>query len=98
MSRSFRKNVIATDGQGRSKSRKWRRTKSNQKLRRKLNNYNYEIADGCSYKTSVHSINSWDICDWKFRLEKPLNDKLICGKYITTKEELEKHYNEIKRK
>jgi len=98
MSRSYRKNVIATDGQSNSKSRKWRRTKSNQELRRKLKNPDYDIADGKSYKNG-HSWESWDICDWKIRMEKPLNDRIICGvKYITTKKELEKHYNGIKRK
>ena len=98
MSRSYRKNVWATDGQKNSKSRQWRKNLSNRILRRKLKRIDYEITNGCSYKTDAHSINSWDICDWKFKIDKPLREKVYGGIYIDSLEELLEEYKRAKRK
>lgn len=58
MSRSYRKHPIVKDG-GRSK--KEDRTLANRIVRRKLNNLDYEIADGKAYKKEFES---WNIADY----------------------------------
>lgn len=72
MSRSYRKPIITCGqdqhkGNGRTSLKKT----SNRKLRRKLKDPVYGISDGKAYKNG-HSLESWDICDYKFRKDKPI--------------------------
>ena len=58
MSRSYKKNVVWTQGQSRSKNRKWWKREANKKVRKYKS-----IPNGKSYKRIY---DSWNICDWKF--------------------------------
>lgn len=60
MSRSYRKTPILKET-----GKKKKRTLANRKVRRKLNNPNYELADGRAYKKVFES---WDISDYVTRL------------------------------
>lgn len=90
MSRSFRKPYIK-DGYG-SKWKKKAKADSNRIVRRKLKDPNYEIADGMSYKNG-HGLNRWDICDYRFKIDKPKDEGLYYGDFqVSTKEEMEEAY------
>lgn len=71
MSRSYRKNLIVTDGQRRSNgitnARKLRKRQASKAVRREE-----DVADG-GYYTKVY--DSWNICDYRFRLDKHGNVK-----------------------
>ena len=58
MSRSYRKNLIITDGQDGGKARKMAKRRANKSVK-----HTKEISNGGSYKKEFES---WNICDWKF--------------------------------
>lgn len=100
MSRSFRKPIV-TDGQRQRKGRgrSWRKRHSNKVIRRKLNRSDFKIADGCAYRNGA-GVSSWDICDFKFRIDKPLTTKLIgiCSEKVDIKAYKERLRNYLKAK
>jgi len=74
MSRSFRKNLIITDGQKKksgSVGRSYNKRQANRRIRSK--GTTEEIPDGKYYKKEF---NSWDICDYKFRQDETLEEYL----------------------
>lgn len=64
MSRSYRKNPIVKDN---GKSKKEMKSLANRKVRRKLNDPDFNIADGKAYKKEFES---WDIADFISRWAK----------------------------
>lgn len=64
MSRSYRKNPIVKDN---GKSKKEMKSLANRKVRRKLNDPDFNIADGKAYKKEFES---WDIADFISRWTK----------------------------
>ena len=64
MSRSYRKNPIIKDN---GKSKKEMKSLANRKVRRKLNDPDFDIADGKAYKKEFES---WDIADFISRWTK----------------------------
>ena len=64
MSRSYRKNPIIKDN---GKSKKEMKSLANRKVRRKLNDPDFNIADGKAYKKEIES---WDIADFISRWTK----------------------------
>ena len=64
MSRSYRKNPIIKDN---GKSKKEMKSLANRKVRRKLNDPDFNIADGKAYKKEFES---WDIADFISRWTK----------------------------
>jgi hypothetical protein len=64
-----RRKAFVTEGYG-SKWRKSAKRYSNSKIRKKLKNIEYEISDGSYFKKGV-GLDSWDICDYKFRIPIP---------------------------
>ena len=103
MSRSYRKPWV-TDGQNQRKGRGRTASKRihNRKVRRKLKNPNYEIANGNAHKRG-HGLDPWDICDWRWYVEKPVADKIRWWSwrgepYIETLEEQMRDYRKACRK
>ena len=64
MSRSYRKNPIIKDN---GKSKKEMKSLANRKIRRKLNDPDFNMADGKAYKKEFES---WDIADFISRWTK----------------------------
>ena len=64
MSKSYRKNPIVKDN---GKSKKEMKSLANRKVRRKLNDPDFNIADGKAYKKEFES---WDIADFISRWTK----------------------------
>lgn len=64
MSRSIKKNPVVKDG---GKSKKKQKTQANRKVRRKLNNPDYLLADGNDYRKVTES---WGIADFICRQSK----------------------------
>ena len=64
MSRSYRKNPIVKEN---GKSKKEMKSLANRKVRRKLNDPDFNIADGKAYKKEFES---WDIADFISRWTK----------------------------
>ena len=64
MSRSYRKNPIVKDN---GKSKKEMKSLANRKVRRKLNDPDFNMADGKAYKKEFES---WDIADFISRWTK----------------------------
>lgn len=64
MSRSYRKNPIVKDN---GKSKKEMKSLANRKVRRKLNDPDFDIADGKAYRKEFES---WDIADFISRWTK----------------------------
>lgn len=100
MSRSYKKPYVK-DGYG----SRWKRDAKrchNRKLRRKLKNPSYGIADGGAHKRG-HGLDPWDICDWVFYIEKPKDDRIIYHRWgldpiVETYEEQLKEYKKATRK
>jgi hypothetical protein len=72
MSRSYRKNLVITEGQkknSRSQGRGFAKRRAAKRVRKKK--IEEDISDGSNYKKEF---NSWDICDYKFRVEDDLFD------------------------
>lgn len=88
MSRSRRKPWVK-DGYG-SKWKQAAKAYHNRKLRRKLKNPDYEIADGCAHKNGP-GLNRWDVCDYRWYNEKPVSDKHIWDWVITLEEQMEEY-------
>lgn len=65
MSRSWKKNAYVKDGEG-TKGKKKEKRLANRRVRSED-----EIADGGSFKKVSES---WDICDFKFKLPKTKKD------------------------
>jgi hypothetical protein len=60
MSRSYRKPYV------REEKKKWAKRQANKRVRRCKN-----LQDGCRYKKIY---NSWNICDYGWYWDKPIND------------------------
>ena len=100
MSRSYRKPWVK-DGYGSNTKRRSKRY-HNRKLRRKLKNPNYEIADGNAHKNG-HGIDRWDVCDYRWVINKPTGDRIIYWSWlgeprVETFEEQMEVYRKVTRK
>ena len=92
MSRSYKK-PWTKDGQDHSKRKAWAKRLSSRILRGKLKDPEYEIADGSAFKNG-ESLNSWDICDWRYRTMKPLDTEVSrkWGLGVVSVEEQKENY------
>lgn len=100
MARSRRKPWVV-DGYG-SKWKQAAKRHHNRKVRRKLKNPDYEIADGGAHKRG-HGLDPWDICDYRWYVEKPIADKFLFMRwngepYVETYEEQMEDYRKVCRK
>lgn len=82
MSRSKRKPYVV-DGYG-TKWKRFMKAYHNRKLRRKLKNPNFLLADGCAHKNGP-GLNRWDICDYKWL--EPKTPRII-SEYWTEEDQL----------
>lgn len=74
MSRSHRKPYL-TDNYGHP-CKQWYKRHHNHKLRRKLNDIDYEISNGCAHK-NCSGVDRWDIMDFSVYLIKPIEDDYL---------------------
>ena len=71
MSRSYRKNLIITDGQKKTGGRTNRRKRSKRAANKQVRRQDDEIADGKAYRKEY---SPYDICDYKFRYVEDYSD------------------------
>lgn len=92
MSRSYREPYVV-DGYG-SRWKQYAKNRHNRKIRRK--SVYEDVPDGGAHKKM--GVNQWDICDYKWREEKPKSDWVHGDNIIETYEEILERYNKLKRK
>jgi hypothetical protein len=84
MSRSRKKNVVIKDsGNG------WAKKAANNAVKKS------DVANGSAYKKAYCS---WDICDWKWRAEKPKKGGTVRWGRRVDEETMAKEYRKARRK
>lgn len=86
MSRSYKKNAIVKDNGSRKKFHKRQANKVVKET---------DLASGSAYKKAYCS---WNICDWKWRVEKPRKGGRVSWSRHVSEEEMRQEYRKAKRK